>query len=313
MASQEDAAAEPLHTGSSLTSIRSSILQHQFENGRTYHSFSAGKYAYPNDEREAERLDMQHYIFLLTLRGEIALSPKASGAKRVLDIGTGTGAWAIDYADAHPEAEVIGVDLSPIQPAWVPPNLQFEIDDVEQDWTWTKSFDYIFSRAMAGSFTDPGAVVEKAFHALEPGGVLEMQDFICRYWCDDGTLTAESPISKLSDACFEAAENMGRPLDLAPTYKGLLEKAGFVDVVEKRFKWPLNPWPKDPYYKELGKWTLAMMDGGLEGLSLALLTRGLGWSPEKALMAVAEARPLMKDRNIHAYLPIFVVYGRKPE
>jgi hypothetical protein len=43
------------------------------------------------------KTDMQHYIFLLTFRGEIALSPKAAGAKRVLDIGTGTGAWAIDY------------------------------------------------------------------------------------------------------------------------------------------------------------------------------------------------------------------------
>lgn len=39
-----------------------------------------------------------------------------SNAKRVLDVGTGTGIWAIDYADEHPEATVIGVDLSPIQP-----------------------------------------------------------------------------------------------------------------------------------------------------------------------------------------------------
>lgn len=39
-----------------------------------------------------------------------------SKAKRVLDVGTGTGIWAIDYADEHPEAKVVGVDLSPIQP-----------------------------------------------------------------------------------------------------------------------------------------------------------------------------------------------------
>ena len=40
---------------------------------------------------------MQHYVWLLTLHGELALCPKAKGANRVLDIGTGTGVWAIEY------------------------------------------------------------------------------------------------------------------------------------------------------------------------------------------------------------------------
>lgn len=29
-----------------------------------------------------------------------------------------------DFADEYPEAEVIGTDISPIQPSWVPPNLR---------------------------------------------------------------------------------------------------------------------------------------------------------------------------------------------
>jgi hypothetical protein len=29
-----------------------------------------------------------------------------------------------DFADTHPGAEVIGTDISPIQPEWVPPNLK---------------------------------------------------------------------------------------------------------------------------------------------------------------------------------------------
>jgi hypothetical protein len=28
------------------------------------------------------------------------------------------GIWAIDFADAFPSAEVLGVDLAPIQPEW---------------------------------------------------------------------------------------------------------------------------------------------------------------------------------------------------
>ncbi len=63
---------------------------------------------------------------------------------RVLDIGTGTGIWAInfgkdililgsfmlnpDLADEHPNAEVCGVDLSSIQPELCacPPSCLFE-------------------------------------------------------------------------------------------------------------------------------------------------------------------------------------------
>lgn len=41
---------------------------------------------------------MMHNLWLLTLQGELGMSPKAmEGAKRVLDAGTGTGIWAIEY------------------------------------------------------------------------------------------------------------------------------------------------------------------------------------------------------------------------
>ena len=43
-------------------------------------------------------LDINHNMWLLSLRGELGLAPKArEGAKRVLDAGTGNGIWAIDF------------------------------------------------------------------------------------------------------------------------------------------------------------------------------------------------------------------------
>ena len=53
-------------------------------------------------------------------------------------------------ADAFPMAEVVATDLSPIQPAWVPPNLQFLIDDCEAEWTFERSFDLIRLGHMVG-------------------------------------------------------------------------------------------------------------------------------------------------------------------
>ncbi len=52
--------------------------------------------------------------------------------------------------DEYPEAEVIGVDLSPIQPSWVPTNVRFIVDDAEQPWvTEPNSLDYVHIRGMA--------------------------------------------------------------------------------------------------------------------------------------------------------------------
>lgn len=35
-----------------------------------------------------------------------------------------------EMADAYPSASVVGTDLSPIQPMFVPPNCAFEIEDL---------------------------------------------------------------------------------------------------------------------------------------------------------------------------------------
>ncbi|TDZ46831.1 Secondary metabolism regulator LAE1 [Colletotrichum trifolii] len=297
----------------SLESLRSSVMRFHVENGRTYHSMSSGKYSFPNDEREAERLDMQHHMWMLTLRGKLCLCPKQDEpAKRVLDCGTGTGIWAMDYADLHPESEVIGVDLSPMQPSWVPPNLSFELDDLEKDWTWSKPFDFIFGRVLAGSISNYHDFIAKAYANLEPGGYLEMQDFALPYRSDDDTLPTSGPLHQLSALFIEGTTKAGRRMDVAPTYARLLREAGFEGVVEWQSKWPVNRWPRDPYFKEIGVWTHANLDTGLEGLTLALFTRFLGWSREETLAFCAEVRAALKDTRTHAYLPIYVVYGRKP-
>lgn len=68
----------------------------------------------------ADGPDLQHALFLRTFNDNLGFAPPNNpnaDVKNVLDIGTGTGIWAIDFADEHPEAQVTGVDLSPIQPS----------------------------------------------------------------------------------------------------------------------------------------------------------------------------------------------------
>ena len=41
-----------------------------------------------------------------------------------------------DFVDAYPSAMVIGTDLSPMRPYFVPPNVKFELDDAQLEWTY---------------------------------------------------------------------------------------------------------------------------------------------------------------------------------
>jgi hypothetical protein len=52
-------------------------------------------YIYPNDEPENDRLDLQHKLFAQLHGGRIFFAPMRN-PKRILDVGTGTGLWAID-------------------------------------------------------------------------------------------------------------------------------------------------------------------------------------------------------------------------
>lgn len=64
----------------------------------------------------------------------------------MLDIGTVTGIWACDYAEAHPTTDVVGTDLSLIQPNYSPPNCRFVREDAEEEWVHDRPFDYIHAR-----------------------------------------------------------------------------------------------------------------------------------------------------------------------
>jgi tRNA G26 N,N-dimethylase Trm1 len=59
----------------------------------------------------------------MTLDNKLSIAPLKKDPHHVLDLATGTGIWAIEFALEHPTAAVIGNDLSPIQPeSYVPYN-----------------------------------------------------------------------------------------------------------------------------------------------------------------------------------------------
>ncbi|KFY89737.1 hypothetical protein V500_05526 [Pseudogymnoascus sp. VKM F-4518 (FW-2643)] len=301
-------------TGSSTTSLASSVRQYRQENGRTYHSFREGVYAIPNDQYEQERLDLQHHLFLLSFGGKLFFAPVTKQIHNCLDVGTGTGIWAIDFADEYPEAQVTGIDLSPIQPGFVPPNVKFVVDDAEDDWVISEKFDLIHVRMMVGSFLDWPQFFTRSYNQVHPGAYIELQD-VTGLACDDDTFTSDPPSCQLAEwwnLVTQAFGKMGRDMDAASQHKERLVAAGFVNVTVIDFKWPVNMWPRDPKMKTIGMWSKENTLDALEALAMAPLTRVLDWAPEDVQMLLRGVRTDIENQGIHAYWNIRVVHGQRP-
>ncbi|KAA8913362.1 S-adenosyl-L-methionine-dependent methyltransferase [Sphaerosporella brunnea] len=299
----------------STQSLTSSVNQYIFENGRRYHSYYGPEKNYqPTDETEQDRLDLHHEIFLLLLDGELHLAPIADSPQRILDIGTGTGIWAIDMADKHPSAEVVGTDLSPIQPNWVPPNCKFEVDDAEQDWTYADDhFDFIHARNIAQGVSNWTKVMSEMYRTVKPGGWVELAELGSVFGSDDGSLKPDNPMLRVWGLFDEALVTLGRPMPDGDTLRERLEEAGFVDVVVTPVKQPFGPWPKDKRLKKAATMALLCAETGVEAYCMALYTRVLKMSSEEAKQVCDATLRAHKDKRTHMYNYLNIAYGRKPE
>ncbi|GME43346.1 putative methyltransferase domain-containing protein [Neofusicoccum parvum] len=298
--------------GSATTSVSSSVRDYNFENGRRYHKYCEGRYVFPNDEQEQDREDMKHAMTVAVCGDKLHFAPIGAHPGRILDLGTGTGIWCVDMGDMYPSAEVIGVDLSPIQPNFVPPNVRFLVDDIESEWVYGAPFDLIHVRAMAPAIRDWPRVLGSALDWLKPGAYVELQELDFFPQSDDGSMPPDWPYALYMAAVRQGLQNFGNDFHVAQRVAGKLRDAGFVNVTEQTIKVPLGAWAKNPLLRTAG---LYMQAAVIDAFNMAIngpLTKGLGWSKEEAEVFVAAARKAVRNPKVHAYYTLYVVYGQKP-
>jgi SAM-dependent methyltransferase len=149
-----------------------------------------------------------------------------------------SSAFAINY----PHTTILGNDLSPIQPTWIPPNLTFELDDLTSPWLHpTNTFDFIHMRCLLGSVPDWHGLLREAHRCCKPGGWAESLEVSCVFRSDDGTLVEGSPMEQWGRVFVEAGRRLGRPFDVVGGGGGgivrdAFVKAGFGEIVEWEYK-----------------------------------------------------------------------------
>jgi SAM-dependent methyltransferase len=269
----------------------------------------------PNDDDEQVRLQLLNQVYLKIFDGELTTVP-LEGPTHILDIGTAVGEWAIDMAEAYPECEVTGTDISNIFERRVPQNVYWEIDDAEIEWERPSNYyDLVHLREMTGAFADWEAIYRSAFRCLKPGGWIEVLDFDDRNGMRDlfAYFEHESLLFKLAQDLQEASVLSGRPRGIEHLEPRLLVNAGYVDVKLTEYSVPLKTQDGST-----GKfWLLACLNG-MEPVCMRLLTKFKGWSPDNVRLACEmvgeELITLAQDpqRAKTFVVKLRVLTGRKP-
>ncbi|KJZ69144.1 hypothetical protein HIM_11462 [Hirsutella minnesotensis 3608] len=293
-------------------SLRSVDPVYEWRHGRRYHSHSSGTYIYPNDEEEQHRLNVLHDAYLL-LHGSLFLSSMNLAGRSILDIGTGTGKWAVDLADQDPSVTIVGLDLSPIQPEFVPPNVQFFVENVETEWSESERYDFIHLRDMSGSIKDWPSLFHKIYRALKPGGVMEAHETLPTVSSSNQVLALENALVGLMRDLVHAHSIIGRPLDPVPTFRTCAEEAGFVDVSEEIFEAPLGNWSEDQQKKDIGEMLASSFKMGLHGLTAKAFQDVLGRSKEEVEVCNAFVRRELDRNTSKLILHVSVFIARKIE
>ncbi|KAM0350610.1 hypothetical protein ACHAPU_003096 [Fusarium lateritium] len=164
-------------------------------------------------------------MFTLAQDGQLHLAPLEDNIQKALDVGCGTAGIEQESGQC--------TDISPIQPSWVPPNVKFEIEDCNQDWTFPpESFDYVHIRYLVGCIRDWDKLFEEAYKVLKPGGWIETFEASPTIESDDGTVKPDSAMAQWAPIFIEASKKIGNTFTVIADdiQKSGIENAGFDDV-----------------------------------------------------------------------------------
>ncbi|KAK8014928.1 methyltransferase domain-containing protein [Apiospora arundinis] len=268
----------------------------------SFHSYS---------EQDFGRLVIQHELSIEVHAGRLYLAP-VSNPRRVLDVGTGSGEWALDFARSNPASSVLGVDLVPVKTAPSESNCSFCVGDVEGDWQFSPgNFDYIYARSLARKFSNTRQYLDSVYANLTPGGFAEFQEWITELRCPNGSLEGTA-MHRWNRGMLQAFKQIGQELDFINGYPAKLADAGFVNITERRYPVPVTCWAPGKRLQRIG--SLMRQNTGviLDLYSETVFVGVLGWTKEELQTLIRDVRNDLLNNNIHCYAVLMTVYCQRP-
>ncbi|RIB21341.1 S-adenosyl-L-methionine-dependent methyltransferase [Gigaspora rosea] len=211
--------------------------------GRRFHNVSDIIYDLPNDEDEADRLHLEHFLTRDVWKTNFLspIAPQLEVGCKVLDVGCGPGTWTIEMAMNYDKSSFVGIDISPIFPMEIKPsNVNFKEANILDEIPYPdESFDFVHMRYMFPSFTQmqwEEIVMNEIVRVIKIGGWLEL----CEYeLCQNCGPVLESLLSARREMLIKE----GRNPEVARILGKLMENTQhFDDVCHKTKEIPIGPW-----------------------------------------------------------------------
>ncbi|WP_052889165.1 class I SAM-dependent methyltransferase [Thermogemmatispora carboxidivorans] len=281
--------------------------------------FSGRRHTYvidPENPGELARLTMQERIITEGMGGLFPEGLTLPPTAKVLDLACGPGGWVLDLARSYPDAEVIGVDISPAVVEYATAqaqtrhlaNASFQVMDVMEPLAFPEAtFDLVNGRLLSGFMLPPAwpRLVTEGYRLLKPGAELRLTE-------GELSLTTSPTLSALHELGTRVLKMAGRSfspdgrhIGITPVLPRLLRQAGFeqVGLHASAIEWSIDT----PAYYSLFKDCLM----GLELIQPFLLGAGL-IEREELQRQIQQALAEMQQGDFCALWTLVTVWGQKP-
>jgi len=205
-------------------------------------------YAFPKANKsvsEWERLDDMHNGINTYLGNRLTFA-SLDNPQKILELGAGSGAWAIQAARQFPESEVLAVDIAPLPPRPLPSNLKYrQLNLLDPLPFEPESFDVVHARFVLIHLPDVNGILKCVVELVKPGRWLLLDEI--DYAINVSPSSAESAVIECLSMHRAYMESNGLSTRVGSSLKPTLRSTDVFSKIDVHsVNVPLNPISNDP-------------------------------------------------------------------